>query len=245
LVIACTKYKSEVKGHQLLDKDRFKWAAQAPAMDDVARRKHAIAFLNRGLQHQSPTKDEFTAYGQASLLMARGIFELLLASGAKLFAVTIPREVLKPKNAFIEDYLRKDHVFLLERYYHFLEGEQEQGLLVLDETDKGGDLQFLTQLERYFTKTNKGRFRASRIVPMPFFVSSDITSPIQAADVCIYCLNWGFRVPHGMNAVVREEIAGEFTEWLCKLRFQMDELTETGRHTVYGIIFVPDPYTGR
>lgn len=239
------KYKSEVKGHQLLDKDRFKWAAQAPAMDDVARRKHAIAFLNRGIEHQSPTKDEFTAYGQASLLMARGIFELLLANSAKLFAVAIPREVVRPKNAFIEDYLRKDHVFLLERYYHFLEGEQEQGLLVLDETDKGGDLQFLTQLQRYFTRTNKGRFRASRIVPTPFFVSSDITSPVQAADVCIYCLNWGFRIPHGMNAVVRQEIAGEFTEWLCKLRFQMDEVTETGRRTVYGIIFVPDPYTGR
>jgi len=169
------RYKSEIKGHKLLDKDRFKWAAQDELMDDVARRKHAVAFLNRGKQKQSPTRLEFTAYGQASLAMARGVFQLLVSHEAVLFVVAIPRHALKPGTHAAEEYLRKDHVFLLERYYYFLEKMNESGLLVLDETDKTEDREFVRRLERYFTRTQVGRFRASRIVPTPFFVSSDMT----------------------------------------------------------------------
>src|SRR5436309_2553833 len=64
------RYKSEIKGHKLLDKDRFAWAAQAPLLDGVARRKHALAFLNKGVEKKPPVREEFTAYGQACLLMA-------------------------------------------------------------------------------------------------------------------------------------------------------------------------------
>jgi Protein of unknown function (DUF3800) len=203
-------YKVEIKGHRLLDRDRFRWASQDALMEDVARRKHSVAFLNRGKQSQAPTRQEFTAYGQACLMMARGIFELLTSHGAVLFAVAIPRSIQRPATYEAEEYLRKDQVFLLERYFYFLETKNEAGLLVLDETDKSEDRNFVRRLERYFSRTQTGRYRASRIVPTPFFVSSDMTSLIQAADVCIYSLNWGFRLPSsGMNAPVREEIAGQ------------------------------------
>lgn len=238
-------YRVEIKGHGLLDKRRFLWAAQAGPMEDVARRKCAVAFLNRGSQGQSPTRQEFTAYGQACLLMARGIFELLTSHGAVLFAVAIPRSIHKPATYEAEEYLRKDHVFLLERYFYFLETKNEAGLMVLDETDKTEDKNFVRRIERYFTRTQTGRYRASRIVPTPF-VSSDMTSLIQAADVCIYSLNCGFRLPiSGMNAPVRQEIAAEFSPWLTRLRFETQREDETGRHRVYGITFVPDPYAGR
>ncbi len=79
------RYKIEIKGHSLLDKHRFKWASQDGLMEDVARRKHAIAFLNRGKEKQSPNRAEFTAYGQACLMMARGIFELLTSHGCRSF----------------------------------------------------------------------------------------------------------------------------------------------------------------
>jgi hypothetical protein len=82
-------------------------------MANVARRKHSVAFLNRGQQNQSPTRQEFTAYGQAGLMMARGIFELLTSHGAVLFAVAISKSVQKPATYEAEEYLRKDHVFLL------------------------------------------------------------------------------------------------------------------------------------
>ncbi|MGA9042477.1 MAG: DUF3800 domain-containing protein [Terriglobales bacterium] len=239
------RYKSEIKGHKLLDKDRFKWASQDKLMDDVERRKHAIAFLNRGTQNQSPKRQEFTAYGQASLAMARGVFQLLVSHEAVLFVVAIPREAAKPETYEAEEYLRKDHVFLLERYYYFLEKKNESGLLVLDETDKTQDRVFVRRLERYFTRTQTGRYRASRIVPTPFFVSSDMTYAVQAADICLYCLNWGFRLPaSGMNEPVRQEIAEEFAPWLHRLKFGMDVETEEGKFRVHGIRYVADPYEG-
>jgi hypothetical protein len=112
-------------------------------------------------------------------------------------------------------------VFLLERYFYFLEQEQEAGLLVMDETEKTQDRQFVRRLENYFTRTTRGAYRARWIVPSPFFVSSDMAYPIQAADVCIYCINWGFRLPkRGMDAAERSEIAGEFGPWLRRLQFR-------------------------
>jgi len=239
------RYKVEIKGHTLLDKRKFKWAMQGDPMEHVARRKHALAFLNRGAQNQSPTRQEFTAYGQACLIMARGIFELLNSHGAVLFAVAIPKSIQKPATYEAEEYLRKDHVFLLERYFYFLETKSEAGLLVLDETEKSQDRNFVRRLERYFTRTQTGRFRAARIVPAPFFVSSDMTPLIQAADVCVYALNWGFRLPSsGMNEAVRDEIDSEFSPWIRRLRFEMHGEDEAGKYRVYGVTFVSDPYAG-
>ena len=63
--------------------------------------------------------------------------------------------------------------------------------------------------------------RTQRIVPTPFFVASDMIYPMQAADLCIYCVNWGFRLPsQGMTAVTRHEIANEFGPWLRQLQFR-------------------------
>ncbi len=101
-------------------------------------------------------------------------------------------------------------MFLLERYFYFLEQEKQHGLLVTDEVDKTEDRRFVRRLERYFRKTTTGRYRSTWIVPAPFFVSSDLTYPVQAADLAIYCVNWGFRLPtRGMDAPSRPEIADD------------------------------------
>jgi hypothetical protein len=50
---------------------------------------------------------------------------------------------------------------------------------------------FVRQIERYFTKTQTGRNRTTWIVPVPMFVASDMTMAVQAADLAIYCVNWG------------------------------------------------------
>ena len=243
---ALDRYGAEIKGHQLLDKDRFKWANQGPLLDDLARRKHALGFLNKGAEKKKPTRTEFTAYGQASLMMARGIFQLLYAHDAVLFASAIPRKVAKPATFEVEEFLRKDHVFLLERYFFFLDGKHEPGLLVMDETDKALDRHFVRQMERYFTKTQTGWQRTAWIVPTPFFVSSAMTYPVQAADVCIYCINWGFRLPtRGMNEPVRKEIQQEFGSWIMRLQFRGDAYKEGEIHQIFGITYVPDPYQPR
>jgi len=243
---ALHKYRSEVKGAKLLCKERFAWASQGPAMEDTARRKHCLAFLNKSHQGQAPTRAEFTAYGQACLAMVSGIFTLLREHEAVLFAAAIPQAVVRPDTYEAAEYLRKDQVFLLERFFYFLEGRKEQGILVMDETEKQADRRFVERLQRYFTKTQTGLYRTAWIVPAPFFVSSELTSPVQAADICIYCINWGFRLPSiGMDAKVRPEIAKEFEPWLRELQFKGEGYKDGKTFDSYGIVYVPDPYEKR
>lgn len=134
-------------------------------------------------------------------------------------------------------------VFLLERYFNFIAPEHETGLVVFDETDASADRNFIRQMERYFTRTQRGRFRANSIVPVPFFVESSLTRAVQAADVCIYAINWGFRLPsRGMDAGVRKEIADEFGPWILSSQAEGLSTDEGGPHTWYSIVFVPAPY---
>jgi len=240
------RHGTEIKGHKLLDKDRYRWAEQGPPLDDEARRKHSLAFLNKSRQGQELSRIEFTAYGQASLAMARGIFTLLRGHRATLFAAAIPARVQVPGTFEAAEFLRKDQVFLLERFFYFLERENVPGLLVMDETNKNDDRLFVRKLERYFLRTETGRHRTARIVPSPFFVSSDMAYPIQAADVCIYCVNWGFRIPHGMNGETREEIRSEFEPWMNDLQYRGDVRGRDGQaHHIHGVVYVPDPYVNR
>ena len=237
----------EFKGMKLLDKDRFKWAVQSSAFTGDKRRKHARSFLHKGSQQKKPCRDEFTAYGQACMEMVRGVFRLIREHDGVLFAACIPRGVKRsPGSTDAREYLRKDHVFLLERFYYFLEAKQEHGLLVMDQVEDSDDRRFVRRLEAYFTKTQTGRFRTTWIVPSPIFVSSAMSIPVQVADLCIYCMNWGFGLPSlGMNAPVRSEIADEFGPWLRQLQFRGDGYRDGEVFRVHGIVYVPDPYTGR
>ncbi|MBL7223582.1 MAG: DUF3800 domain-containing protein [Candidatus Brocadiae bacterium] len=238
-------YGSELKGYKLLDKKRFAWAAQDATLDDVARRKHALSFLNRGVRRESPTRVEFTAFGQGCMLMAQSVFRILRDHDATVFACAVPRGIGRRPPGSTE-LLRKDHVFLLERYFYFLEEKRDHGLLVMDQSEKKADRQFVSLLRRYFTLTNTGRYRTVWIVPAPLFVSSDMSYPIQAADVCIYCINWGFRMPaRGMSAEGRPEIGQEYGPWLAQLQFKGQGYRDGRVYDTYGIVYVPDPYTAR
>ena len=238
-----SEYRTEVKGARLLEKQRFVWAQQEREMGDEDRRALCRGFLTKGLEKKPPTTHEFAAYGQASLRMAKGLFRLLEEHQAELFAAAIPAGVQKPSTFEAEEYLRKDQVFLLERYFYFLEEKNDNGLLVMDETSKEQDRRFVRQMERYFTGTQAGRSRTARIIPVPFFVSSDMTYAVQAADVCIYCVNWGFRLPkQGMAAPARQEIVDAFGEPLFRLQFQGEGYRDGQVFRSQGIVYVPNPY---
>ena len=239
-------YQIEIKGSSLLDRKRYKLASQGERMLDEERRKLCRSFLTKGLEKKSPKHNEFTAYGQACLEMAHGLFQLLFVHQAVLIAAAIPRTIRKPDTSEAEEYLRKDHVFLLERFFYLLEAKTEHGILVMDEQDKTEDRRFVQRMERYFTKTAPGRYRTTWIVPTPFFVSSDMTYAVQAADLCIYCVNWGFRLPAiGMDAEQRDEIAGEFGVWLNRLQFHGQGYRDGQVFESYGIVYVSNPYTAR
>lgn len=239
---ALSRFRTEIKGSKLLDKDRFRFAAQAPPMEDSERRKLCLSFLNKGLRKQSPTSSEFAAYGQACLQMTRGIFDLLNQHEAKIFASIIPRKLAPPQER--EDILRKDIVFLLERYFYLLEYRQEAGLLVLDESEKMEDRRFVRRLERYFRETQTGRYRSARIVPSPFFVASDMAYPVQVADVIVYTINTGVRLPR-MTEAVRKEIADEFAPLVERLQWRGDGYRDGATYKTQGLVYVPDLYTAR
>ncbi len=237
----------EVKGMKLLDRDRFCWARQMEPMEDDERRKLASAFLQKGQNKSQPSRSEFSAYGQACLEMARGIFDLLANFDAKLFAAAIPCGIKPEKDHINLEYLRKDHVFLFERFYYFLENKSAHGLIVMDESEKRIDRDFLQRMERYFSRTSVGRNRTHHIVPVPFFVSSDLSFPVQAADLCLYCINWGFRPPAwGISpGSVRQEIADEFGPKLAHLQWQGQGSRDGKTYRSWGVTLVADPYQGR
>ncbi|MGE0120377.1 MAG: DUF3800 domain-containing protein [Dongiaceae bacterium] len=241
-----TDFSKEIKGSKLLDKDRWRWANQVQQLSDSDRRKNARGFLTKGLQKQPPSSLEFAAYGQASIEMARGIFEILRSHEAQIFAAAIPKGVRSPRGFQLAEYLRKDHVFLFERFFYFLEAQRSHGLLIMDETDKADDQRFVARAERYFTRTQTGRQRTAWIVPAPLFVSSDMSVGVQAADLCLYCINWGFRLPNWPALdPIRPEIAEGFAPQLHQLQWEGDGYREGRVFRSYGIVLVPDPYEAR
>lgn len=240
------EFGKEIKGTTLVGPQHFKFARPAAPLPNADRQKLCLSFLRKARTSAKQRRPEFTAYGQACLQMARGTFGLLKAHGAVLLASAISRGVQEPAGYRFDDYLRKGIVFLLERYFYFLQQQNEHGVLVMDETEKHQDRRLVARLQKYFTSTEIGRKRSRWIVPTPFFVSSYMTYAVQAADLCIYCTNWGFRLPsRGMNAETRIEIAAEFGTELSELQFRGQGYRDGQTFDTYGIVYVPDPYKAR
>lgn len=243
-----SEYKSEIKGMKLLSKDRFQHAAQMSEIEAQKRRRLCRALLQAGLEKRPPTREQLTAYGQASLLMADGIFGLLERHKALIFASAVPRGTAKPDagDSPPPDILRKDHIFLLERFFYFLERERQMGLLVMDEVEKQEDRRFLRRLQDYFVKTTNGQNRSRWIVPSPFFVSSDMALPVQVADVVIYALNWGYRLAAYMKAApTRPEIESRFSAQIQRLNWKGEGFDGAKTYKTFGIFCVPDLYIPR
>ncbi len=235
-------YGVEIKGSKFLQKKRYKSASVPFVMNEAERKKAIHRFL---MQDQPLKRQDFYAYGAACISMAKRIFKLLEKHDAQLFASAIPRGAKMPEDFGFKDYLRNDIAYLQERFYNFLVVKKENGILVLDQTDKAEDKRFLKDLENYYTKTIKGRKRAKLIVPYALFVDSEMSPLIQAADVCIYCINWGYRVPAWkFEGPKRDEIVRDFGDLCHKLQFSGEVYSkkENDMFHSYGIVFVKDPY---
>lgn len=236
----------ELKGSKLLESKRCEWANQEPELDNAARTNGASRFVTKSQQKAQLSRREFTAYGQACRLMAKSTFKLLKKHDAVLFASVIPRGVKPPKGFQFNNYLRKDQIFMQERFYWFLEAKRESGLFVMDQTEKQNDRRYLKRLHDYYTKTQKGRRRAKWIVPSPMFVDSELSPGVQAADLCLYCINWGFRRPEwGFNGAKRDDIHQGFAGYCGERQFRGSSVDGGNTYQQYGIVYVPDPYTGR
>lgn len=236
----------ELKGSKLLENKRTEWAQQEEDLDRASRHNGVRRFVSKSQQKAPPSRRDFTAYGQASIKLAHATFRLLQKHDAVLFASVIPRGVKPPPNFQFKHYLRKDQIFMQERFYWFLETKQENGLMVMDQTEKQNDRRYLGRLYDYYTKTQKGRSRSKWIVPSPIFVDSELSPGVQAADLCLYCVNWGFRrEAWQFKGARRDDIHNGFAGYCGDLQFRGTAVDNGKNHSIFGIVFVPDPYTGR
>ncbi len=241
-----TELGGEIKGSKLLDKKRFEWSDSHSTLGEAERHKGVNRFLTQKRQKLSLTKRDFAAYGQASLMMADRIFDLLQRHDAVLFASLIPRGIRKPQQFSFDHYLRKDHIFLQERFFYFLESKSESGLFVMDQTEKQNDRRFVRRLQDYYMKTQTGRSRTQWIVPSPLFVDSDMSPGVQAADLCLYVINWGFRRPEWNHAgLTRQEIHKRYAGRVGTLQFSGTGHRDGNFFPTFGIVHVPDPYEAR
>ncbi len=226
--------KIELKGAKLLKAKIFENAKLDVPTEDIQRR--TIEFLNLG--DLSPKNYQFAAYSRSCLKMVEELFKLFQSHNVYVFASMIPREkakVSKEEKKYLTEngILRKDLVFLWQRYFYFLREHSTNGLLILDETEQNLDSNLLNSTECYFRKTGVGKIRARNIIPIPMFIKSDQNYGIQAADIAIYVLNWGFRSLPGLNADTRKEI-----EPFAKIL--ENRIYKTG--TINSVTLIKEPY---
>ncbi len=223
----------ELKAKKLLKRKTFKHAGQMPAFAAAKRRELALALIMNGTE---VSRGRITALAQAKLAFVEHVLDLCAQHRVRVFGSILDCDT---EPAIRADYLRKDYAYLFEKFYYFLEdcGPGCMGSIVFDERDKAESHLLLNQMEEYFIKTSNGRTRASRILPEPFFVHSDLTTAIQLADIVAYVVSWGLRLKR-MNRPRRDEL-GPFVEKILPLRHMTKrEFGEDGEKTVWSLTFI-------
>lgn len=230
-----TDEKEEFKGKKFLKQKVFKHARQAPPIEPGRRRALARSAVVAGA---SVSGHQLTALAQAKLHFVRQVFELCSRFHCAVFASVVPRSAPRPP----EGVLRKDYVFLFERFFYFLQdrGPTHQGAIVFDELEKVQSKILISQMEQYFEITAKGRLRARQIIPQPFFVHSDLTTLVQVADLVAYTIAWGFRIPGKLTEPARAE-PKPFADLVSNLRYQtVREESGMDRFRIWSIVPIDD-----
>jgi hypothetical protein len=235
----------EIKGKRLLKSKTFRHARQGPAIDKEQRRTLARDFLVKGYEEKKSgimttrKKEEYTAYGQAAIDFVDRLLDTAGTFGIKTFGSIVKRGCPQPTDPSA---LRKDYNYLLERFYYYLETFDPgvRGILVCDELEPNQSYEVIKQISNYFERSTRGQIRSNRIVPIPFFVHSHLTTAIQLADLVCYITNWSVRVP-GMNEGIREELH-PFGQKILDLQFTGTKIDEDQRKTwpVFGFYHIKD-----
>lgn len=188
----------ELKAKKLLKRKTFRLAAQLPDLPPDERTRLAASCLEKGDRARgtgetdsSATREELTALAQAKIAFVEHLIELCARYRARAFASIVDPDAPRPAG----DFLRKDYAYLFERYFYFLHEQpaDDVGLVVFDELEKSQSHILVDQMGHYFRETAKGRMRAARVIPEPFFVHSHLTTAIQLADIVAYVVSWGVR----------------------------------------------------
>lgn len=235
----------ERKAKKLLKPKRFKSAQRnveieeedLPALAHQALMKGKASKIS-GLAQNDSTEKELVAYSRQVLRFVHEVLNISAGFDVQVFAsMTDPSGARPPKAK-----LRKDYVYLFERYFYFLESlpPRERGLVVFDELEKSQAHGLLQQMAAYFLGTEEGRYRSSRIVPEPFFVHSDLTTGVFLADLTAYVLGWGWRLTK-MQQRTREELK-PFARKIHDMQFHGQKPKEdtAGVWQLHGITYIED-----
>lgn len=232
-----TRYSAghgELKAKKLVSAQVFRQAKLADPISQPERAVLARDCLDRGA---GASRRAIAALAQAKLKYVEDVFEICARFRARAFASVVDKDSPDPA----PDHLRKDYAYLFERFFYFLEdlGQEAFGVAVFDELEKVQSHLLVSQMDRYFKQTIRGRQRAGRILPEPLFVHSDLTTGVQIADLVAYIPSWGWRLP-SMQRRRRPELAG-YVSQVCQLRYQaVREVEGKPQFTIWSFVFITD-----
>ena len=231
----------EAKGTKLLNRRVFQQARLAPLLPESDRNLAVENLLATNERGENAGFHELLGLAQAKLAFANAALDLAREFGMTVFASIVPRDAPQQRDASI---LRKDFAYLFQRIHcHVCDGS-DHGVLIFDEQDKALSQALLDQIQRYFVDTERGRQRAERMIPMPFFVHSELTPAIQLADIVAYVINWGLRTSR-MTEPARDELR-PFADKVFDLRYQGKEIPVGPRRPlirkkrIWGITYIDD-----
>ncbi|HEV7938426.1 MAG TPA: DUF3800 domain-containing protein [Solirubrobacteraceae bacterium] len=232
----------EAKGTKLLTRRVFKLATAAPALSESDRAAAIDVLLEKNARGEDAGFEELVAIAQAKLVFVDKALDLADRFGMTIFASIVPRDAPQQRDG---SFLRKDFAYLFQRIHcHVCErADHAHGVLIFDEQDKALSQGLLDQIHRYFEETDRGKQRAERMIPMPFFVHSELTPIIQLADVVAYIINWGLRMPR-MPEVARAELK-PLADKVFGLRYQGNEVpvvwrAQARKKRAWGIAYIED-----
>jgi hypothetical protein len=224
----------ELKAKKLLKAKTFRLANSEIEFSENEQRELAKKALDSG---ETAGKRELTALARAKLKYVQDALDICTRFHCRAFASIVDKNSPIPSPSV----LRKDHSYLFERFYYFLEDKDPkcQGIIVFDELEKSKSYILLHQMDNYFKKTGKGRQRANQIIPEPFFVHSDLTTGIQIADLIAYIISWGLRF-EGMKEPKREELK-DFVDQVLRLRTKaLRDIDNRPNYTIWSFAYISD-----
>lgn len=232
----------EIKGSKLLHKRVFRHAALMDPLPAPQRSAAIERLLEKNERGESAGREELAALGQAKIVFAERALGLAADFGMTVFASIVPRDAPQQRD---RSFLRKDFAYLFQRIHcHVCDHDDDvHGVLIFDEQDPALSQRLMDQIHKYFRETDRGQQRAERMIPMPFFVHSDLTPAIQIADLVAYIVNWGLRLDR-MPEPARDELK-PLADRVFSLRYSGREvplkrrLGKRGKH-IWGIAYIPD-----
>jgi len=235
----------ELKAKKLLKRKRFKLAAQNIEIPEEELPSLAHSALEKGIQARKEKREtsdvtarELTAYSRSVLRFVDAVLDIAAGHEVKLIASVVDANAARPDR----DVLRKDVVYLFERYFYMLQERcpDRRGLVIFDELEKSKAKHLIERMAAYFLGTKTGRFRSSLIVPEPFFVHSELTTGIFLADLAAYVLGWAWRL-NSMAQPSRDELK-PYANKLHEIQYHglKPKRDGSGHWPLHGIIYMDD-----